>query len=265
MKRIIKLFTTTALLLGIVLTSCQAPQKKSTLDKIKETGEITVATSGNQFPFSFKDGDQLKGIDVVLAQVLAEKMGVKAKFVEVELGDIIETVKSGKADIAISGLSITAKRNLDVLFAGPYFETGKAILSNSQELQTGRAAFVNKSDVKIAVVEGSSSETYAKTHYPDATLVTFEGLEDCKDAVYSSQVNAMLADYEICESYYYDAQNDGSFGFKMVSSPDEQELIGIAVNGDDFHLQNLIDNLIKHIKKGKVEEVVEETWLEHLN
>jgi ABC-type amino acid transport substrate-binding protein len=264
MKRIFNLLASVAIMTG-VLFSCQAPQQKSTLDKIKETKTLTVATSGNQFPFSFKDGEEFKGIDIKIAEEIAKRMGIEVKFVQYELGDIIAAVNSGKADIAISGLSITAKRNMDVLFAGPYFETGKSILSSDKEIQTGSAEFVNKAEVKLAVVVGSSSEAYVKQHFPNATLMTYEGLHECRDAVYNGEVHGMLADYEICEAYSYDKRNLGDFGFRMISSVDEQDLIGIAVNPNDIHLQNLINNLIKHIRKGKVEEAVELTWMMYLN
>ena len=54
-----------------------AQAASSRLDDLREAGEITVAVYENFPPFSFREGNQLRGIDVEIARAFAAKIGVK--------------------------------------------------------------------------------------------------------------------------------------------------------------------------------------------
>ena len=249
-----------------LLTSCGEAEKPSVIKQIEQRGHMVVATGANQFPFSFKDKDgKLKGIDILIATRIGEHMGVDIKFLEVELSEIIETVEAGKADIAISGLSITAERNKKVLFTAPYFTTGKAILSNSVNVQSGKDKELNTEAISLAVIDNSSSMEYAKIHYPNAKLIITENIVESREALYTGVANGLLADYEICESLFFDKRNSGEYNFRRVSAVNDNEYIGVAVAPNDLLFFNLISNLVLTIKDGTVEEKIEESWLMYLN
>ncbi|MCK5906803.1 MAG: amino acid ABC transporter substrate-binding protein [Flavobacteriales bacterium] len=268
MKRKSNLFMISILMLGLtsLMFSCAPSEKKSVLDEIVKSGELTIATSGNQFPFIFKDKEgKLKGIDVIIGNTIAEKMGVKAKFVITDLSDIVAAVKSGKADIAISGLSVTTKRNMEVMFTKPYFVTGKGILSNKKGIQQGKEGAKDEDKITIAVVDNSSSLEYALKHYPHVHLLKTHNLVDSREALYSGKVDGLLADYEICQSFSLDSRNTGTYDFIRIGSADDREFISVAVAPGDALLFNLINNMMQKVRKGKVDDMVEQSWMQYLN
>ena len=64
--------------LAVVCAAASFTQAASSrLDDIREVGEITVAVYENFPPFSFREGNQLRGIDVEIAREFAAKIGVK--------------------------------------------------------------------------------------------------------------------------------------------------------------------------------------------
>lgn len=256
------------LMLGMttMFSSCQQAEKKSVISRINETGELTIATSGNQFPFSFKDKDgKLKGIDIVIGNAIAKEFGVKAKFIEKDLSTIISTVASGEADLAISSLSLTVERNEIVMFTKPYFITGKGILSNNKLVQLGKENMPNESKYTVAVVDNSSSLDYAEKNYPEAHLLKTKNLSESKEALYSGKVDGLLADYEICETFSFDKRNNGEYNFKRIGEVNDKEFVCVAVTPGDALFFNTIDNLIQKIKKGKIDQMVEDTWMFYLN
>jgi polar amino acid transport system substrate-binding protein len=252
--------------LTTMLSSCGQTEKKSAIDRIKESGELVVATSGHQFPFSFKDKDGvLKGIDIEFANVLAKEMGVKIKFVEEDLSSIISYVASDKADIAISSLTVTDERSKLVLFSDPYFVTGKGVLSKIEEVQEAVEGSKDEDLYKIAVVDNSSSLEYAKKHYPKAHLMLTKNLVESREALYTGMVDGLLADYEICETLSFDKRNNGDYNFKRIGDANEKEYISVAVAPSDTLLLKQINTHIDKIKKGEVDQMVEEKWLQYLN
>ena len=75
------------ILLGLLLLAGCAPrgedQGGDALARIQAKGEITVALEGTWSPWGYHDqSGELVGYDVEVARAIAEKLGVKAAFVE---------------------------------------------------------------------------------------------------------------------------------------------------------------------------------------
>lgn len=84
-------------------------------------------------PFAFqRDGKDL-GFALDLWQRVATELGTEYEVHWVEtVKDLIEAVKTGKADVGIAAISITSEREKSVDFTTPYYESGLAILTRAQ-------------------------------------------------------------------------------------------------------------------------------------
>ena len=108
-----------AWLTGLLLlcTSCAsapAAPPRSALDRITETGEIRIGTSGEQPPLTMtaRNGELL-GLDIALARVLAQSMGVEARFVQLPFGQLLDALLAGQLDLVMSGMTITPQTIMD--------------------------------------------------------------------------------------------------------------------------------------------------------
>lgn len=88
---------------------------------------IKVAVSPDE-PFVVKNGNDWAGYDIELWNSIAKANNWKTEFVPVSFDQIFETVSTGKADVALSNISITEDRQKQVDFSQPYMETGLGIL-----------------------------------------------------------------------------------------------------------------------------------------
>ena len=69
---------------------------------------ITIATEGVYSPFSFhNEKDGLMGYDVEVARVVADKLGLKPKFIEASWDAVLAAFEAGKADTVFNQVSIT--------------------------------------------------------------------------------------------------------------------------------------------------------------
>src|SRR5260370_34924614 len=77
------------------------------MDDIKKRGEMVVGMEVDNQPYEyFKDGE-IVGYDVDLAKKLADKLGIKVKFVDTEWSGIIPSLLAKKFDLIFSGMTIT--------------------------------------------------------------------------------------------------------------------------------------------------------------
>ena len=82
-------------------------------------------------PFVFKDAEgKLTGFSIDLWHAIADELNTPYEYVEVEtVGDQLEAVRAGRADVAIAGISITGDREQIVDFSLPYYRAGLQIMA----------------------------------------------------------------------------------------------------------------------------------------
>lgn len=115
LRRALSLMITSVL--ALTLAGCGASAEGSSrLDQIKKRGVLTVATepyfAPNESIDPSKSGnEQYVGSDIELAELIAERIGVKLELVPLEFTQVLASVAEGKYDLAISALAWTPERN----------------------------------------------------------------------------------------------------------------------------------------------------------
>jgi polar amino acid transport system substrate-binding protein len=180
------------------------PVLKSEIEQIKSRGKIVIAmVNKDNAPFFSQNKDgKLVGLDVDLAESIAESLGIKAEFLRNSstFDGVIENVYRGEADIAISKLARSLPRAQKVLFSNPYLNFRQALLLNRLSLAKSQSTGQTTDQVvkdfqgKIGVYAGSVYVQYASKTFPKATIVEFTNWEDAIDAVVSGQVTALFRD-----------------------------------------------------------------------
>lgn len=145
-------WVTASLLLGMSVGSAVAAE--TTLERIKRTGKMVVGNSGVYPPFEFKEGGELVGFDIDLGNLIGRRLGVKPEFVVVEFKGIIASLKSGRVDVLISGITYTEDRAKEIAFSDPYYDTAMAIA-----VKKGTAAITGKADLRGRVVGAEMGTT----------------------------------------------------------------------------------------------------------
>ncbi len=81
-------------------------------------------------PFVIKDGDRLTGFSIDLWNEIALLTGLAFEYIEVEsVGEQLEAVEQGQADVGIAAISITAKREEALDFSHPYYNSGLQVMT----------------------------------------------------------------------------------------------------------------------------------------
>lgn len=103
------------------LFACYTPKPKDMLDQVKRKGELVIAMEGVWEPWNYHDAqNQLMGFDVDVAKEMCKRMGVKARFIEVEWERLLNCLEKHECDIVMNGVAITDERKERFYFSTPY-------------------------------------------------------------------------------------------------------------------------------------------------
>lgn len=90
-------------------------------------GELVVATNAAFPPYEYYESNKIVGIDIDIAQAIADKLNRKLVIEDMEFDSIITAVQGGKADIGVSGMTVTEERKKNIDFTTPY-TTAKQVI-----------------------------------------------------------------------------------------------------------------------------------------
>lgn len=93
-------------------------------------GKIKVAVNSLYEPMCYRDEDgNITGFDIDLLFAICDRLGYRVEFVEEDLDMLVPLVSIGKANVALSGLSITDERLELVDFTDSYFDSGAVLIA----------------------------------------------------------------------------------------------------------------------------------------
>jgi polar amino acid transport system substrate-binding protein len=232
------------------------------LDRVVEHGVLRVAMSVDQPPFNVRSRDKsVIGFDVDLAKALAEAMQVDLEIVEIPFGDLLAGLTAGKADMVISGMTITPERTRQVSFIGPYTLSGKSLLTTAgiKGVVKDSTEF-NNSEIRVVALKNSTSESFVQRNLPEADLQTISNYNEGIQMLLTGRIDAMVADVPILKLSmlrYPDA------GLGMIEPPLSIEPIGIAIPSNDAQFENLVRNYMFSFDRSGLTTRLYEKWFEN--
>jgi polar amino acid transport system substrate-binding protein len=213
------------------------------VDRIQKRGELIVGTTGDMPPLNMttKKGG-LIGIEPELANRIANAMGVKLTFRTMPLHKLLPALKAGKVDMVLSNMTMTGKRNLEVVFVGPYLISGKSVLTKLKTLAFMQNPYQFNSPKTILVaLKGSTGQQFVKKSAPNAKLITVDDYATAVKMVIEDKAHAFVADYPICAVSVFRYPN---YQLTTLTKPLTYEPIGIAIAAGDPLLMNWLQNFL---------------------
>ena len=145
-------------------------------------------------PFAFiSENNSLVGVDVVLAQAIADELKRPLQIHIVPFSEIIPLVAAGGADMGASGISITPERTQKVLFSIPYDSGVRRILVAEDSTIDDLSAVDGK---VIGAQKGSTHEAYAKEKLHAKQTKHFDSATEGIVLLLNHEIDALVDDEE---------------------------------------------------------------------
>lgn len=213
------------------------------LKDILDKGEIVLATSPDYPPSEFVDDQgNVKGSDIMLAQYIANSLGVDLKVETMDFNAVLTAVDTGKVDIGISGFGYKADRAEQFELSHGYQSSSAAAhhtLLVPAEKADEYKSLADFSGKKIDTQANSLQEMYVTDQIPDADLQKVATLDQAILELQTGKIDAIALDSTTAKNYA--ETSDGMF----VSVYEK--------NGVEFDLSQYADESgnVAAVKKGE--------------
>jgi ABC-type amino acid transport substrate-binding protein len=239
------------------LASAQMPNSTVPLPTdiaaIKKANVLIVAmTKKDNPPFFSGEGDDIRGLDVEIARRIGVLLGVPVQFKRdaESFAEVVEQIREGKADVAVSKLSVTGPRLQVVRFSDPYIKLRQSLVINrlwlSQNSQ-GRETYqvIRDFNGKISFIRNSSYDTFARINFPNAQFLPEDKWDVIIDRVIRGDIAAAYRDeFEIKKISF--EKPEAAISTKTITISDSVDNIAIAVNPKAIQLLSIVNYVIKN-------------------
>lgn len=239
MKKWICLLLTVIFALGL-----NAALGEDLLDTIRQKGEVVVATEGAWAPWTYHDeSDALVGFDVEVANRLAEKLGVSARFVESEWDGIFAGIDAKRYDIALNGIEVTAERAQKYDFTVPYGYIRTALIVRGDS--TDITCFEDLNGKKTANSIASTYMTLAESYGAEAVGV--DTLDQTIEMVLSGRADATL-NAEVSVYDYLRVHPDANIKLVALTEAASQVAVPVRKGEENASLLEALNAAIEELR-----------------
>ena len=239
------------------------------IKKIISKGVLKVGLIGstNEFPFFFFDNNEkLTGLDINMAEELAQSLGVKLDLNRsaTTYQGVVDLVEQGTVDLGISLLSGTMSRAKKSSFTQPYIFLYEGLLVNRlrlSELKRKSDFFdrINTEEATIGYLKDSGYEYFAKRIFTKAKLKGFTYQKYLTEEVKKGTITAGLVDEKQIKTFSIFNPNDILY-VETVEIRDFKDPICIFVAYENKHLLFYVNTFLDRRKKASFNQLIQQYY-----
>lgn len=233
-----------AVLLAAMMLLAMVACGNNTPDPTPDTKTLYMATEGTFPPYEYYDGDKLVGIDVDVANAIAEKLGMKLEVVDIAFDSIVSGVQAGKYDMGMAGMTVNEERLEKVNFSDSY-ATGIQVVIVKEGGKVKSLDDMAADGVVIGTQSGTTGFLFASDDFGDEKVKGFAKTTDAVEALKNGQVDCVMLDNEPAKALV--AANPDA-GLSILDTAYANEEYAIAINKQNTDLLNQINAALAELK-----------------
>lgn len=218
--------------------------------------KLIVGTEAGFAPYEYMVGDQVVGIDMDIAQAIADKMGRELEIQNMDFDGALLAVQQGKVDFVAAGVSVDEDRAKVMDFSDNYVDSTEVVIVNAQEKAVTEPTAEQLNGKVVGVQQGNIADLWVSN--PDNTepkevkrYTKFaQAAEDLKNGKIDCIVMDELPGKELV------ASSDGALEV-LEGDPLFVDQYAIAVQKGNTEMLETINEVIGELKdSGKLDEII---------
>ena len=213
-------------------------------------GKLTMTTNAAFPPYEMTTDDGgFEGIDVEIAGLIAEKLGLELQIDDMAFNAALQAVQSGKSDMAMAGVTVTEDR-LNVMDFSDSYSTGVQVIIVPDGSDV---TLENLGEHMIGTQMATTGYQYCSDDYGEDHVTAYDNGITAVQALLNGQVDCVVIDNEPAKALV--AQNPG---LQILDTEYIIEDYAIGMSKNNPALLEAVNNALAELKaEGKVQEIVD--------
>lgn len=243
LRRIVTVLLVTVLAAGLL---CGCAESKS--DNV-----LHLATSADFAPYEYYEGNEIVGIDIEIAQAIADYLGMELSVEDMDFNAVVPAVQNGKYDIGMAGLTVDETRKLVVSFTDTYATGVQAVIVPEDSPITSCDDLLNNiGKYKIGVQLATTGDILACDEFGMENVEEYVKGADAVLALTSGKIDAVIIDKQPAKAFI--AANEG---LKLLDTDYTVEDYAIIVSKSNTELLKKINTALSALKAdGTIDTII---------
>lgn len=225
-----------------------------------EEGKLIVATNAAFPPYGMvADGEGVagtgyEGIDMELAVALAEELGLEVEIMDMEFSSALAAPDSGKADVVISGVTVTEERQRNMDFSNSYTNAVQVVIvpedSDIQSLE-------DLEGLMIGTQEGTTGYIYAASEpedggFGEANVLALSTGSMAVESLLAGKVDCVIIDIEPAKSFVA-----ATAGLRILEADFATEEYAVGMKKGNAQLLEAVNSALANLEaQGTIDEII---------
>ena len=234
----------------------ETPAADGTFTTVEE-GKLVMTTSADFPPYEYTTDDGgYAGIDVDIAQAIAEKLGLELVINDVGFDNALLAVQQGQSDIVMAGVTVTEERLLSMDFSNSYANGVQVVIvTEDSDIQS-----IEDLDGKLIGTQMGTtgylycSDTPENGGYGEDAVVPYENGMTAIQALQNGQVDCVVIDNEPAKAFV-----EANPGLKILDTEFANEDYAIGVAKGNTALLDAINGALAELEAdGTLQSIVDQ-------
>jgi len=216
----------------------------------KDDNTLIVGTEAGFAPYEYMEGDEVVGIDMDIAQAIAESMGKKLVIKNMEFEGALAAVQKGTIDFVAAGVSVDEDRKKVMDFSIDYVNSNEVIVINTANPIVTEVSDEGLADKTVGVQLGNIADFYVEAHIASKNMKRYTKFAQAAEDLKNSKIDCIVMDKYPAEELV--ASNSE---LSIMDGTLFEDKYAIAVKKGNTELLDQINTVIQDLKdSGKIDE-----------
>ena len=215
-----------------------------------EEGKLIMSTNAAFPPYEMTTDDGgFEGIDVEIAQAIAEKLGLELQIDDMDFTAALEAVQAGMSDMAMAGITVNEER-LAVMDFSDTYATGVQVVIVKEDSDV---TLDNLGEQLIGVQNGTTGWQFCSDDFGDDHVAAFDNGITAVQALVNDQVDCVVIDQGPAEVFV--SENPG---LTILETEYAIEDYAIGVNKGNTALLDAINGALAELQEdGTIQSIID--------
>lgn len=234
-----------------------APAAAQTLERVAERGEVAIGVTNTFRPYGYvDDAGRFAGLEIDLANSIAEFLGVKPRLVPVAAANRIPWLRQGRIDLILASMPVTEERRSEVgLIDPPYYASGVAVLASSE---VGLKSWRDLANRQVCGLRSSAYNRVAERY--GATIVPFSTGPEAEEAVLARRCAGLVFDEATLAGTLSQRPRWSGHTLALVTDEPRPWAIGVPLAERDGPFGQLVSNIVTDWHRSGTLLGLQEKW-----